>query len=419
MTDFYSLLEKTIKAVRGNPERSRQVVYDLARYALKNKIYARDPNLTAAQVNEQMIALELAIALVEAKATNQFNRSHQGDGLNDDNDPAPPHEEARPVDPPEYEVIRPSERRAPERRALVVLPPRNVRRHERFENDEYDENYRVTQGGRELRIAPETAALIQLLVNERKSKSRKVMSLLDGLFRVAVVAVIGFGIYAFWSGRVAEFAALVLPAPVPAPPVAEAVLPPPPVTPPPPPMLLPNVPMPKVFGVYAIHEDRLVGLQTVPTTPVDPRTRNLLQITAPSQTVFDDGRLAFTVYRRDLVTSAPEKVPVRFAARIASTMRYGPGGTLVTVKPDVESWLIYTAGFDFRVLPVPDNQEVILIRPSDPDLVLPPGRYVLLLNDQPYDFTVAGNITDPRSCVEGVATPRGPVFYVCKTTENP
>jgi hypothetical protein len=32
---------------------------------------------------------------------------------------------------------------------------------------------------------------------------------------------------------------------------------------------------------------------------------------------------------------------------------------------------------------------------------------------------VEGKVTDPRSCVEGVATPRGPVFYVCKTPENP
>jgi hypothetical protein len=100
-------------------------------------------------------------------------------------------------------------------------------------------------------------------------------------------------------------------------------------------------------------------------------------------------------------------------------MRYGPGGTLVTVKPDVDTWLIYTAGYDFRVLPVPDNPEIILIRPADPELVLPPGRYVLLINDQPYDFAVEGKVSDPRSCVEGVATPRGPVFYVCKTPQNP
>lgn len=418
MTDFYSLLEKKIDAIRGDPDQSRQLVYDLARYALKNKIYARDPNLTATQVNEQMIALEMAIALVEARATNQFAGPHKGSKLNGESDSTPPHEEARPADNQEYDIIRPSARRSAERRALVVLPPRNLRRDDRFAAGEYEEDYRVTHSGRELRIAPETVALIQLLANERKSKSRRVLSWLDGMFRIAVVAVIGLGGYAVWSGRISEFTALVAPTVVSEAPVAETVVPPPPAPPPAPPMLLPSVPMPKVYGVYAIHNDRLVGLEQVSTTPVDPRTRNLLQITEPSRTIFDDGRLAFTVYRRDLVASAPVTVPIRIAARIASTMRYGPGGTLVNVRPDADTWLIYTAGYDFRVLPVPDNQEMILIRPDDPDLVLPPGRYVLMMNDQPYEFTVAGTITDPRSCVEGIATPRGPVFYVCKTAEN-
>ena len=416
MTDLYSLLERMIEAVRANPERSRQLVYDLARYALKDKIYARNPNLTAAQVNEQMISIDIAIALMEAKATNQFARPRKGTEVNDDSYFAPPAEEAQAAEKQENDVIRPSARRTAESRALVVIPPRNVRRHDRF--DEYEQDYRVTQSGHELRIAPETLALIQLLMNERKSKSRKVLSWLEGMFRLAIVAVIGLGIYAVWSGRLAEFTGLVPSVAVSEPPAAQATLPPTPATPPAPPMLLPNVPMPTAYGVYAIRDDRLVGLETIATTPVDPRTRNLLQITEPSRTVFNDGRLVFTVYRRDLLTSAPETVPVRFAARIASTMRYGPNGTLVTVKPDVESWLIYSAGFDFRVLPVPNSPEAILIRPSDPDLAIPPGRYVLLLNDQPYDFTVAGNVTDPRSCVEGVATPRGPVFYACKTAED-
>jgi hypothetical protein len=418
MTDFYSLLEKKIDAVRANPERSRQVVYDLARYALKNKIYARDPNLTAAQVNEQMIALELAISLVEAKVTNQYDEPRKGEGLKRDHEPTPPTEAAS-ENAPEFDVVRQPLRRASEQRALVVLPPRNVRRADRLDVDEFEEDYRVRLGGRELRIAPDTAALIQMLAAERKSKSRKVMTWFDGLFRLVVVAVIVFAVYAVWSGRIADYAAMVMPPAPPPPQVAEATSPAVPAAAPAPPMLLPNVPMPSVFGVYAIHDERLVRLQTVATTPVDPRTRNLLQISTPSETAFLDGRLAFTVYRRDLVSSAPETVPVKFAARIQSTMRYGPGGTLVTVKPDVDTWLIYTAGYDFRVLPVPDNPEIILIRPADPELVLPPGRYVLLINDQPYDFAVEGKVTDPRSCVEGVATPRGPVFYVCKTPENP
>jgi hypothetical protein len=407
MTDFYSLLEAKIDAIRGDPGRSRQVVYDLARYALKNKVYGRDPTLTPAQINEQMIALEIAIALVEARATGNFS-SDKDSKASDDGSEAPVDKTAHIVDQ-DYDLIPPA-RNSRGRRDLVVLPPRNVTR--RRADDEFDEDYSSARGARDLRVSAEAVALIQLLVNERKSRSRYALSWLDGLFRIVFIAVIGLGVYLYWAGgteRLAELAGL---QPAPELPIEVPVAPPP--EPPVPSMLLGSVARPTVYGVYAIHDNNLVALSVVPTTPVDPRTRHLLQITEPSSTVFADGRLVFTVYRRDLVTSAPETVPVRFAARIASTMRYGPGGTLVTAKPDVESWLIYSAGFNFRVLPVPDDQEMILIRPDDPDLVLPPGRYILLLNDQPYDFTVAGEVTDPRFCVEGVATPRGPVFYVCK-----
>jgi hypothetical protein len=170
--------------------------------------------------------------------------------------------------------------------------------------------------------------------------------------------------------------------------------------------------------VYAIYSDRLINLEAVPTDPVDPRKPNLRQIVTPSRSVFPDGRISFTVYQRDLANSAPITVPVRFASTIASTMRFGPGGTLVTVPPEVDTWLIHTAGFDFRVLPVSNNKEMILIRPDNPDFVLPAGRYVLLLNGQPYDFSVAGKVADPRTCVEGTMTNRGPVFYECKTAEG-
>jgi hypothetical protein len=407
MTDFYSLLEQKIDAIRADPGRSRQVVYDLARYALKNKIYGRDPNLTPVQINEQMIALEIAIALVEARATGNFSADKDTKAREDGSD-APIEKTAHIV---EQDLIPPSHH-FEGRRDLVVLPPRNVRRNDHRADDDFEEYYSSVRGSRDLRVSPEAVALIQLLVNERKSRSRYALSWLDGLYRIVFLAVIGLGIYLYWTGgteRLAELAGLHT---APELPIEVPVAPPP--EPPVPSMLLGSVARPTVYGVYAIHDNNLVALSVVPTTPVDPRTRHLLQITEPSSTVFADGRLVFTVYRRDLVTSAPETVPVRFAARIASTMRYGPGGTLVTAKPDVESWLIYSAGFNFRVLPVPDDQEMILIRPDDPDLVLPPGRYILLLNDQPYDFTVAGEVTDPRFCVEGVATPRGPVFYVCK-----
>ena len=441
MSDYYSLLEHKLEAIRVDPNQSRQVIYDLARYALKNKLFTRDPSLTPGQIHDQIILLEMAIALVEANAESRDAIRNKRRGLNSARNPTPPTKEnasppapptkenasppapptkenaSPPADDSNFEFIPPSSRPADRRRDLVVLPPRNLRRTNPYADGEFADSYYSVPANREPSITPETFALIQLLASERKSTSRRALSWLDGLFRLAVVAAIGFGIYAFWSGGIAEFAALVTPPPaVRDTPVAKAVVAP--AAPVLPAILGPSVPRPTIFGVYAIHNDRLIRLEQVPTTPVDPRTRGLQQITAPTRTVFQDGRLAFMVYRRDLVTSAPVSVPIRFAARIASMLQFGPAGTLVMVRPEVETWLIYNTGYEFRVLPVPDNQEMILIRPDDPDLVLPAGRYALMLGDQPYDFAVAGIVTDPRSCVEGAATPRGPVFYQCKTAEN-
>jgi hypothetical protein len=37
------------------------------------------------------------------------------------------------------------------------------------------------------------------------------------------------------------------------------------------------------------------------------------------------------------------------------------------------------------------------------------------LGGQAYDFVIAGAVTDPARCVEGVETVHGPVFYDCRS----
>jgi hypothetical protein len=419
MTDYYSLLQRKIDLLRGDPNQSRRLVYDLARYALKNKAFAHDQALTSAQIEDQLRALERAIALVEAHAQNGRARPYGGRRVNVRREPNPPKDEASEA-PTEadFDVIRQPSRRASDRRDLVVLPPTQPSRYGR--DHDLPDAYHPPSDKGQLTLTPETAALIQLLASERKSTARRAISWFDSLFRLVIIGAIGLAGYVLWSGRLPELTRTTSPfadapsgpealfAPtVPFLPAAKSTA-----------ALVPDVPQPKVYGVYAIYNDRLINLEKVQTDAVDPRKPNLRQITAPSRSVFPDGRVEFTVYQRDLASSAPITVPIRFASTIASTMRFGPGGTLVTVRPEVETWLIHTAGFDFRVLPVPDNQEMILIRPDNPDFVLPAGRYVLILNDQPYDFSVAGAVTDPRACVEGAATNRGPVFYECKPTDN-
>ena len=61
---------------------------------------------------------------------------------------------------------------------------------------------------------------------------------------------------------------------------------------------------------------------------------------------------------------------------------------------------------------------MIVIKP-DPDFVLTPGRYALVLNGLGYDFTVAGPITAPEHCLEQVDTLNGAMLSECvKTNRN-
>jgi hypothetical protein len=176
----------------------------------------------------------------------------------------------------------------------------------------------------------------------------------------------------------------------------------------------PPFPRPETYGVYAINSGALVELEQVAATAVDPRTRNQLQILSPARAMLAGARATFVLYRRDLMLSAPERVKVRVAARIARTMNFDPMGKPVTTIPTTESWLIRDQGYDLRVSPLRDSPEMVIVRPGSDDFIFPAGRYELMVGGQPYDFLIAGEITDPAHCVEGVATVRGPAFYECK-----
>jgi len=47
---------------------------------------------------------------------------------------------------------------------------------------------------------------------------------------------------------------------------------------------------------------------------------------------------------------------------------------------------------------------------EDPALELTPGRYALVLKNQAYDFTIEGQIIDPKQCIERIVATDG-TFY--------
>jgi len=175
-----------------------------------------------------------------------------------------------------------------------------------------------------------------------------------------------------------------------------------------------SFPRPTSYGVYAISDNRLIKLEQVHATLVDRRAGNQLQIVEPGRSVIAPGTLTFVLFRRDLVSNAPEKVPLRIAARVARSMNFDSAGKAVMTTPTTENWIIRDQGYNLRVSPLRDNAEMVILSSEDPEFLFPSGRYELMLGGQAYDFVVAGEVTDPAHCVEGVATVRGPVFYECK-----
>jgi hypothetical protein len=178
-----------------------------------------------------------------------------------------------------------------------------------------------------------------------------------------------------------------------------------------------SFPRPTSYGVYAISDNRLIKLEQVHATPVDRRAGNQLQILERGLSVIASGTLTFVVFRRDFVSNAPEKVPLRIAARVARSMNFDSTGKAVLTTPATETWIIRDQGYNLRVSPL--TAEMVMLRSEDLESSFSSGRYALMLGGQAYDFVVAGEVTDLAHCVEGVTTVRGLVFYQCKPVLGP
>jgi hypothetical protein len=76
MSSYSSLLERKIKEIEHDPAEMRQVVYDVARLALKQQLYAQRPPLKSANIQHSLSDLEAAIERVESQSA----QSHREQG---------------------------------------------------------------------------------------------------------------------------------------------------------------------------------------------------------------------------------------------------------------------------------------------------------------------------------------------------
>jgi hypothetical protein len=177
----------------------------------------------------------------------------------------------------------------------------------------------------------------------------------------------------------------------------------------------PSWPLPSVYGIYAVSDGKLIELEPL-VGRVPDKVFMSSPISTPSRTQLADPRIGFIVFRRDIANSAPDRAPVRVIAKIRQTLKFTRTGKAETAKLD-DVWTVRNISYDFRVAPMKENPEMLLLRPENPDFAFSPGRYALVLKGQAYDFTIAGEITETAHCLERTEAANGTFYSECKTLD--
>ena len=178
----------------------------------------------------------------------------------------------------------------------------------------------------------------------------------------------------------------------------------------------PDFPVPASYGSYAVNNGQLVELHLLEGLVPDKRVAMASPLHTPSQTVLADGSPTFVVFRRDLASIPSDGIEVRVIAKISRTMKFDSAAkSSPGYAAEDDLWSVRGISYRFKSAPVPGNPEMIVVRPDSPEVVLPPGRYALLLKRQGFDFTIAGDVTDPDQCLERTEAANGTFYSPCKT----
>jgi hypothetical protein len=171
--------------------------------------------------------------------------------------------------------------------------------------------------------------------------------------------------------------------------------------------------LPTVYGIYAVSDGKPVELKSLPIGVPDSRIAISGVISTPSATTVRTGRISFVLFRRDLLFSAPDRISIRVVARVAQEIRFSANKPATIAKTDGQ-WAIRDKSYEFRVAPLGDHPEMLLVRPENSEFVFPPGRYALVIKGLGYDFTVAGRITDRAQCLERSESVGGTIYSECR-----
>lgn len=364
--DFALVLSRMIDALQADPQQLRSTVYALARHKLDEQAADEEP-----EERERMAkALEVAIQGVEIHFT--------GMAL-----PA--------LGPPTAQLPR---LEAPTRETTMVAGHLAALDSEpasrRWKPVDLDPARRPAKGRRKF-----GAAARYLVV-------------------LAIAAVVGVAVQqrvnplALLRSKSAPGINLAGSAPTPAQVVADRSAPIPTEPAPPPDPLIPTS-----YGAYAVSDGKLYALQLLPGRAPNPRVAISAPIPTPSKTQLPAAPAKFIIFRRDSATNALDHAEVRIIAKIGSAMSFDANGKPVVSKGE-ESWAIRNISLPFQTAPVRGHPDMYEVVAGEGDKPLAPGRYGLILKDEVYDFTIAGEITDSKHCLESIAAVNGSFYSECR-----
>jgi hypothetical protein len=421
-SDYVSVIARTIENAQNDPAQLRSLVYDIARSCLCKHVLLNYHELGNARWHQQMLHLEEAINQVESLSLRA------NEALTDD---------ARvklldgPVNSPDHQAESPSQRvsEAGTDDPSVQLPngPANLPDHNALvvrvslsdaTQPTPTEIYRVDEQ------FPEIIQPSEIWAPGFGSGQKRIHIDFPRGLQVAIAAFVGVVIYAvllapfgyiqaFNHSTAGQLAAQGAAPPIPAngllgtkvslreansASVAQEL----------------GFSPPTVYGVYAVSGGKLFTLDPLPIKVPDPRVGISAMITEPSHVTVPDGKMAFVLYRRDLASSAPTEAFVRVVARVERGTKFNAAGPPTLEKIDGQ-WAIRNKSYDFKVSPIDDNPEMIVLHSEDPNLVLSAGRYALAIAGHGYDFTVAGQMTDTAHCLERTDVVGGTVYSECRT----
>jgi hypothetical protein len=171
--------------------------------------------------------------------------------------------------------------------------------------------------------------------------------------------------------------------------------------------------IPTAFGVYAVSDDKLYPLELLPGRAPNPRVAISAAISTSSKTVLPDAHIRFIVFRRDSASNALDRAEVRVIAKITQAMTFDPAGKPVISKA-ADAWVIRNISYSYQTGPLKGQPDMYEVLGEDPDKALGPGRYALILKGEAYDFSIGGDITDPRQCLESVVAANGSFYSECQ-----